>query len=113
MEKELEVKQEEKKGVVNNNPLYLKMNKTEIEKIIKLINRFEKRHKKIFKTPDGDFYCDCPIIENQARRISSRKDWLGDDESWKRSKREEKERDKNIRCFSCKFIQKMKRNLQK
>ena len=83
--------------------------KKEIEKII---NKFERNHKKVFDSGDGDYFVDCSIVDNFITRTAPRKEWLGNDESWKKAKEEESERDKHIRCYVCEFIEKLKQKLK-
>ncbi len=76
-----------------------------MNKRIKLINKFEKKHKYI----EEDGFTDCSIVENEIFRVTpKRKDWLGDDESYKKALKEQKETDKIIRCYVCEFIKELK-----
>jgi hypothetical protein len=62
----------------------------------------------VYDSGDGDYFVECSIVDNFMTRTAPRKKWLGDDESWEKSKKEEKERDENIRCPTCEFIKKLK-----
>jgi len=79
-----------------------------MKEIKKLIKDFKKEHKKVYNSDDGDYSVECSIVDNYTTRTAPRKEWLGDDESWKRAKEEEKEGDKSIRCPTCEFIKKIK-----
>lgn len=68
----------------------------------KLIKDFEREHQKVYEE-DG-CGCDCGIVYNQCHTISSKEDWLGTEEKWKKAKKEKKELDKTIRCYVCEFI---------
>ena len=77
--------------------------------IKKLIKAFMKEHQ--YTDPEcGD--TDCGNIQNKIFRVSSRKKWLGTDESWKEAKRNEKQRDKEVCCYICEFIKRLKRELK-
>ena len=82
------------------------------KEILKLIRNFERKHKKVWDSGDGDYSVDCVVIDNFMTRTAPRKKWLGDDESWNRTKKEEAERDKEISCYVCKFIKKLKKCLK-
>jgi len=75
------------------------------KKIINLIKSFEKKHKAVAEE-DGN--TDCSIRENEIFRVAPRKEWLGDDESWKKAIQEQKQKDKYIKCYVCEFIKKLK-----
>lgn len=70
----------------------------------KLIRAFEKKHKYV----DEDGNTDCSIVDNEIYRVASKKEWLDTEESRQRALKEQKERDKEIKCYVCEFIKKLK-----
>ena len=81
----------------------------EKQKVLKIIKKFEREHKKVYEEDGGE--CDCQIVYSQCHRIASKKEWLGTEEEWKKSKKEEKEMDKCIRCYVCEFIKELKKEV--
>ena len=82
----------------------------EIKKIKNLIKNFERRHKKVYL--NEEYFVDCQIVENSLTRVAPKNEWLGDAENWKEAKKEEAERDKSVKCFTCEFIKDLKRELK-
>jgi len=77
------------------------------KKILKLIKSFEKKHKEI-NGGDGDYFTDCPIMEQTITRTAPLSEWMGNKESWERSMKEQEFFDKNTTCQTCEFINKLK-----
>lgn len=76
------------------------------KKKLKIIDKFEKKHKKIY----GDCgETDCCLVENEIFRVADRKDWLGDDENYAKSIKEQKYKDRYLRCYVCEFIKEIRR----
>jgi hypothetical protein len=76
----------------------------------KLINLFIRRHKYIDAESGGD--SDCEITYNDIHRVAPRKEWLGDNESWKKAMKEQKERDDYCGCYVCAFIKQLRKDLK-
>lgn len=78
----------------------------EVEKnILKIINNFQRNHKRVY---DDEGNTDCPLVENEIFRVASKKEWLGNEDEWRKALKEQAEKDKNIRCYVCEFIRKLK-----